>query len=166
MEILKILVRDGKAVIKCPICLESKTVVAGRLVKHLLTVRCKCNYIFTVQLEFRRKKRKQTSLAGYYRRRYQTLEWAEIHWESERINILKINCKVVNVSSEGIGFIPFDVYDIKLGDYIVIRFVLDDSAPTVLFKRAIVRVVLENYVGCEFVEADKNDKDIGFYLLQ
>lgn len=166
MEVQKIIVRDGKAVLQCPNCFETKTVSAIRLVTHLFNVRCKCNRVFTVQLEFRKKNRKKTSLSGYYRKRNHPAEWAEIHWESEHVNVHKINCKIVNVSSAGIGFVPFGSYDIRIGDFIAIRFVLDDSAQSVLIKRAVVRIVLESYVGCEFIEEDKNDKKIGFYLLQ
>ena len=166
MEVQKITVREGKAVLQCPSCLELKTISAIRLVPHLFNVRCKCNHVFAVQLEFRKKNRKKTNLVGYYRKRNHPSEWAEIHWESENVNVRKINCKVVNLSSTGIGIVPFGEYDIKTGDSLAIRFVLDDSAQSVLLKRAIARVVLESYVGCEFVEEDKNDKNIGFYLLQ
>lgn len=166
MEAQKIVVKEGKAVLQCPNCLEAKTISAIRLIKHRFNVRCKCNHVFTVQLEFRRKHRKKTNLTGYYKKRNHPSEWAEIHWESEKVNVHKINCKVINLSSAGIGLIPYGAYDIKVGDFLAIRFVLDDSSQTVLLKRATVRAVLENYVGCEFIEEDKQDKTIGFYLLQ
>ena len=167
IEIQKVMVRDGKAaVLQCPNCLESKTISVAGLVKYRFNVRCKCKHVFAVQLEFRKKFRKQTNLKGYFKRKTSQAEWSEIHWEAERWNAFKVNCHVVNLSAGGIGFIPINSYEFNPGDFFAIKFALDDSAHTVISKRAIARVVLENYVGCEFVEEDKNDKKIGYYLLQ
>jgi len=163
IEAQKIIVREGKtALLRCPNCLESKTISVAGMVRHSFKVRCNCKHVFSIQLDFRKKYRKKTDLKGHYKWK-STL--AEMHWEIEIFDKSKVNCHVVNLSSDGIGFLPVDSYDFKIGDSFTITFFLDDSAHTVIRKRATARVVSKNYVGCEFIEEDKNDPKIGFYLL-
>ena len=60
--------QDGVAVLKCPVCEASKVskVLNFKGEKHIVKVRCNCQNVFTVNLEFRKNYRKQTKLTGDY----------------------------------------------------------------------------------------------------
>ncbi|MDX1776355.1 MAG: hypothetical protein R3297_07215, partial [Desulfobulbales bacterium] len=67
--IIKTFVRpDGSAVINCPHCGRQKTVSVDSYKgsKSTLKIKCSCKNIFTVNLEFRKRVRKRTSLRGTY----------------------------------------------------------------------------------------------------
>ena len=68
-EISKIYVNhDGVAVIECPECEARKTVKVDKFKgsRHILKIKCSCQNLFQVNLEFRKLYRKMVRFSGHY----------------------------------------------------------------------------------------------------
>lgn len=146
--------QDGVAVMKCPACALVKSADVSKLrasTQHVIKVRCTCQSIFTVKLEFRRTYRKETKLAGDY----QSLPTRK---HTGRLT-------VVNVSKGGLGAQIIGANPFRVGDEARISFNLDDSHHSLIEKRVLVRLVKQNYIGCEFLDSTAHDKALGFYLM-
>lgn len=167
MQIEKVFVREeGTAAIRCPKCMMEKVVSAGKFRgKHKIKVKCTCESVFIVQFEFREKHRKETDLDGFIERLLEEGRWGKIIWQSTTANAQSVNCKIKNISVLGIGLTTFGKHDIKEGDHVKIEFTLDTPSASPIGKKAIVRGVKRNYIGCEFFETDKHDRQLGFYTL-
>lgn len=140
-------------VMKCPACEAVKSANVGALKsgQHVVKVRCNCQKVFTVSLEFRKSYRKETKLAGDY----QQLS------SGRKVGKLM----VVNVSKNGIGAQIIGVNSCRIGDEFLVSFNLDDLHHSLIEKRVVVRLVKQNYIGCEFIDSTANDKALGFYLM-
>jgi hypothetical protein len=166
MEILKIPVgADGTVSVTCPNCGKSETGPASLVDKREMTIACKCKCVFGIQLEFRKRVRRETNLDGFIEGIPKEERWAKLIWQSRSPISQSVNCKIVNLSRVGFGVNTIRKLFITQGDWIKIEFTLDDSASTRMLKKGIVRVAKGNYLGCEFFEEEKNDPKIGFYLL-
>jgi hypothetical protein len=167
MESQKIFIRqDGTAAIRCPKCGKEKVFPAIELKgKHKYRVKCTCKAVFGIQLEFREKFRKETNLDGFVEKLSQDEKWDKIIWQSTTTNSHSVNCRIRNISVLGIGLATIGKKHIKAGDQIKVEFILDTPSTPKIIKKAIVRTVNDNYIGCEFLEADKHDQELGFYLL-
>ena len=166
MEILKIPVGlDGKVSVTCPRCGKSESGPASLIDKREMTISCKCEYVFGIQLEFRKKVRRETNLNGFIEGIAKEERWAKLIRQSWSPEDQPVNCKVINLSRVGLGVSTIRKLLIGKGDWVKIEFTLDDSAATRMLKKGIVRVVKDNYLGCEFFDEEKNDQKIGFYLL-
>ncbi|WP_459945098.1 PilZ domain-containing protein [Desulfocastanea catecholica] len=154
ISLLKSFVKaDDEAMIVCPACDTAKKISAAqfRHRQHLVKVKCKCGHLFKVHLEFRRHFRKTTELEGTY----------DVHPPA----IGGGRMKVVNLSLSGACVEVWGVHDLKIGQKGSLVFTLDNRKKTVLFKKAIIRSINGNRIGCEFVQDQAYDKDLGFYLL-
>lgn len=142
---------DGLAAITCPNCgLTRKVPVATYCGKrHSLKVRCRCNQTFTAELEFRQYHRKPTDLSGIY----------DLLSDSGGGRVV-----IKDLSRNGIGFMVSGMHNVKVGHNILIDFSLDDQKQTKLRKKAVVRAVHNNRIGCEFKKDQAFEKDLGFYL--
>ncbi len=143
---------DGIAVVKCPSCSKVKNMQADQFrgKQHTLKVRCSCGYSWSLLLDFRRHYRKDTDLGGLYA------------LESPAAGGGRLT--VMNISRSGIGCNITGLHSIKIGHKIRLQFTLDNKKRTPIDKRAIVRTVHGNYIGCEFIEDRAFEKDLGFYL--
>ncbi len=143
---------EGISVIKCPSCNKIKNLQAdqfrGR--QHVLKVRCSCGHAWSLLLDFRRHYRKETELDGTY-----TLDPPAIG--GGRIT-------VINISRSGVGCKVTSSHSIKIGQKAHLCFNLDNKKQTAINKQVLIRTVLGNYIGCEFVEDNAFEKDLGFYL--
>ncbi len=154
MDPLKIFVKeDNSAVIKCPFCMSVRTVSAVKFkeLNKVLKVKCVCKKVFGVKFEYRKMYRKETSLTGSYVNLTQTTDGG--------------NITVKNVSMSGCGFTPLFIHNAEKDDNIKVTFTLDNNDSTVIEKKAVVRLSTKDYIGCEFVEKDAYDKDLGFFLM-
>ena len=144
---------DSQATIVCPACSSAKTisVEAFRHKQHVLKVKCKCDYSFSLQLEFRQFFRKDTDLQGVYDAKPPARGGGIVN--------------VINLSLQGACFEARGVHGIKVGQKGSIVFTLDNRKETVLYRQVIIRSVDRNRIGCEFVEERAFDKELGFYLL-
>ena len=115
----------------------------------------------------RQKFRKDTDLDGKFVKLFEKLKQGEVLYESETTNLKPVNCKVVNISRDGIGLktVGKQKLSAKPNEKIQVQFNLDNSASTEINKKAYVRWVKDDLMGGEFVEKDKDDVQIGFYLL-
>lgn len=154
MTDLKIHVRDNNtATFICPSCGAVKHLAVDRFrhSRHTLSVRCRCQQVFSLLLDFRRHYRKQTSLPGTY----------EILTEGGvGGGIIHIN----NISRSGIGFTVSGLHRIEQNQLLQVEFQLNDKNRTVLKKQAVVKSVQQNSVGCEFQCNVAMDKALGFFL--
>lgn len=114
-------------------------------------VHCQCGHIFGVRFDFRRSYRKKTGLEGHYATSPGYGDW--------------VGMMVSNVSMDGIGFYAGNKPKLKVGDKIKIHFRLDDADKSLVQKEAVIKVLKNRYVGCQFVVKSKHyDKALGFYL--
>jgi hypothetical protein len=145
--------QNGAVVIKCPVCeaVKKYNVDQFRGVKHSVSVKCSCKHLFPVNLEFRKFYRKTTKLSGDY-----VLLPEKIH---------RGRLTVVNISRGGAGLQILGSHRLQPGLEIQLRFTLDDKHLSLIDKRAVVRLIMKNYIGCEFVGDSSHDKELGFYLM-
>jgi len=154
MANVKVFVRpDNTVTIICPSCNSAKqaSVEPYRHKKHTLKVRCKCNTIFAVQLDFRRHYRKQTKLTGTYR---------VIDPPRAGDGVIHIR----NISRSGIGFTVSGGHKMQKGQTVHLEFHDNDKHQTKLTKKARIRLIDNNYIGCQFIDQDLIEKALGFYL--
>jgi len=109
--------------------------------------------MFTVDLEFRKRIRKPTSLRGTYKNNSQKGRQG--------------NIRVINVSVSGLEFSTLDIANFKEGDELSLNFTLDDEHRSEVRKDATVRNVRTKSVGCEFVGSGNLafDGPLGYYIM-
>jgi hypothetical protein len=156
MATVKTFVRaGGQATIICPNCNTAKNAKVNAYLhkKHRLNVRCRCNTVFTVLLEFRKHYRKATNLPGTY---------------------VVTNPKgggggmahIQNISRSGIGFSVSGLHRMGLDQTLRIEFNLNDKNFTKVIKEAKIKAINDNYIGCQFLDNQPFEKALGFYLQQ
>ena len=72
---------------------------------------------------------------------------------------------VKDVSIGGVGFEVIGNNRIAKDHELVVTFTLDDPHSSVIKRQVVTRIVVGNFVGCEFLHAHEYDKALGFYLL-
>jgi len=166
MEIIKVFVgQDGKVVIGCPKCEKKRTGSAAKLIgKHNLRIRCDCETIFGVKLEFREAYRRNTNLVGYVEL-FDEKRKNETHFENDSSTDYRVHSRVENISVLGIGMSSFESHELEQGNNVKVVFLLDTYSPTAIEKRAVIRSVRGKYIGCEFVENDKYDQKLKKYVI-
>lgn len=150
---VKAFVNDqAMASISCPACGIVRTISVKKFKhkQHVLNVKCKCQLQFKAHLEFRKQFRKVTELDGLYVIQPPDAGGGRI--------------KIKNISRSGIGFAVSGVHPIKLGQEARIKFVLDNRKATELDKYVTIMSIKGNYIGCQFVENQAFEKELGFYL--
>ncbi len=151
---LKVHVRDNNtATLVCPACGLVRHVSAEKLLlaRHTISIRCRCQHVFSVLFDFRRHFRKQTSLPGTY------IVTSEGGLGG---GIIHIN----NISRGGLGFTVSGLHRIEMGQELMIEFQLNDRKRTQLKKQAIVKSVEQNTIGCQFKDRTELERDLGFFL--
>ena len=154
MEPQKAFVReDGTTVLKCPYCRHARTVSVQKIKdkKKVIKVKCSCKESYSVSLELRKLYRKSTNLKGRY---------VNLSMNNETGTMV-----VKDVSMGGIGFDAVGANRIEIDHELEVTFTLDDTHSSVIKKQVIVKIVRDNFVGCEFRHAHEYDKSLGFYLL-
>ena len=164
MEKIKAFVTpDNKVALHCPHCNLVKQVSVAKFKgdKHTLKVRCSCNNLLNVELDFRQKYRKKTNLNGDY---------TVLTYGNQRKKMIDKplfhKCLVVNISLTGLGLIVAG-HGLKIGDGLRVRFTLDDKKKSEIDRIVLIRVIEHNYIGCEFNDDAyyQYDKTLGFYLM-
>lgn len=69
-----------------------------------------------------------------------------------------------DMSLGGISVTVPEKHDLLIGCLLDISFNLDDRKKTLIKKKAIVRTIKGNLIGCQFVDMQLYEKEIGFYL--
>lgn len=152
MDIEKAFVKEGIATICCPECglVKNVSVAKFRQVQHTLKIKCSCNHSFKVMLDFRSHYRKQAELIGTY----------ALMPPASGGGLMNIT----NISRSGMGFTVSGIHTIKIGDNARVAFTLDNRKKTKLNKQVTIRSIDKDYIGCEFVDQQAFEKDLGFYL--
>jgi hypothetical protein len=161
METTKTYIDDQKntANINCPSCQKSTEVsIAALGAKHHLKVKCACENIFLVEVEFRDKSRKQVDFTGFYEiianRQEEQKDRANIHWENIQADPEKPNCLIIDLSKGGIGFIILDKQEINVGDFVLLSFRLDNNAKGKITRTCQIKHINDNFVGGRMLEED------------
>jgi hypothetical protein len=139
-----------------------KKVFAGSRTAKL---RCACFAFFDVEIDHRSNFRKSTSLEAFFEEVENPADWGKIRWSSNLKPSQSMNCLIVNISKRGLAFITRSQHNLEVGKCLSISFTLDDSAQTQIMKCVVVRGVMRKRISCEFIDEDKDDIRIGFYLL-
>ena len=87
---------------------------------------------------------------------------AKVNWESVHIDRKVPNCKLVDLSRQGLRVRVLDNRNISPGDLIRVRFKLDNSSQTEIAHECEVRYTVRDQVGCRLLE---DDISLGFYML-
>ncbi len=145
---------DNTAVLTCTHCGIQNVVKADLFMghKHKIKVKCSCQKVFIVNLEFRNRVRKQVNLRGTY------------------INHSQKDCSghliIQNISVTGFAFTTYDGRDFNVGDELIVELTLDDEYETEMKKEVIVRSVGPNPTRCVFVESeDSFGSPSGHYVM-
>lgn len=153
------IMQDNTATVICPNCSSSKRIDASKLkgLRGELRLKCNCGSSFNVFFEYRKVWRKQTSvLPGTYMNVKNKVDRGRI--------------QVKNISSTGVGFTINVAHHLNIGDNILVKFTLDDPNCSELEIDAIVRRVIDKYIGCEISKESQKNLHVlevlGFYLMR
>ena len=137
--------------IKCPECLIKTVVDAARYEysNKILSVKCKCGVTFKCNVDFRKFYRRKVNFAGGY----------EILKSGKLGDIL-----VENLSMEGIGFINMTPHNLENRDLLRVTFRLDDAKRTEIRRKVKIVGLHGDCVNTEFIEVNRFDSALGFYL--
>ena len=144
---------DNTAVLTCTHCGIQKVVKADLFMgrKHKIKIKCGCQKVFIVNLEFRDRVRRKTYLKGTYIN----------HSQGNRSG----DFTTLDISVTGLAFSSLDVKNFKEGDEISLAFTLDDVHQTEIKKKAIVRNVRQHVIGCEFEKTEEpSGSPLGQYV--
>jgi hypothetical protein len=134
---------DNTAELTCPHCGRQKTLLVNSFkgYKHKLKVKCGCQNVFTVILEYRDNIRRNTYLKGTYVN----------HSQGGRSGDFTTR----DISVTGFAFSCLDIKSFKEGDKISVEFTLDNTHQTEIRKKAIVKNVRQRAIGCEFEKTEE-----------
>ena len=152
--------------IYCPKCAFRTEVgtVDLQMFARGVRVQCRCSHIFNATFEFRQGFRKNADVEGYYRKFHgPTLEPQRQPRESQ--NGFNSNCRIKNVSMLGVNFELIGKHSLKVGEKLRIRFKLITSALNKIEKDAVIRSIIGNRIGCEFLSLEHDEKQIGFFMM-
>jgi len=159
MELVEVYVNpEDAAVIACPHCGAAVTRYVGKFkgAKRLVKIRCKCQSDFRVSFEFRKARRKETYIQGYYATLADVDNWRKM--------------LITNVSVAGVGLLASTVHNMSEGDQLTVRFSMNGVTRSIVEKDAIVRWVVDGNIGCEFTEPvgfrdTCQDGSLNFFLM-
>ncbi len=145
---------DNNISFNCPQCNTHIKVPLARIGhRYHCKVKCACGYVFVAEIEFRERLRKQVDLNGAYELARRQTSGREM---------LPGNCRIIDLSRTGIGFLTSLDHPLQPGDPIQLRFQLDNTAKTEINQECEVVHVKDNFVGCRL---NSENASLGFYLL-
>lgn len=155
MEPIKVYMdSENEGEITCPNCEKKKVinVTNYRIVKKPIKVKCRCGYSFSIILEHRRYDRRNVTIPG---------KLFQIPSKKEVDDIL-----IKSISVTGIGFETKSLTTIQVGDNFEIVFTLDDNFDSAVRERITIKRVKGNFIGAEFLDKDKYNYELDFYVMQ
>ena len=154
MDTTKTYIDDQRnsANISCPSCQKITEVSISALgSKHHLKVKCTCENVFLVEVEFRDKSRKQVDFPGFYEIianwQEEKKDRADIQWQNIQSDPEKPNCQIIDLSKGGIGFIVLDDQEVNIGDFVLLSFRLDSNAKGKINQTCQIKHINDNFVG-------------------
>jgi len=155
MEARKVLVKKGDvAIVTCPFCRKTKKLSVVKYKekrKRELRVKCCCENIFCLCLEYRRHPRKPARLLG---------KSINFSYNRENQDII-----IKDISLGGIGYLTFKKHRTQINDRLHVLFELNDCNNTHIDTEATVRAASKDHIGCEFNATENFKTSLGFYLL-
>ncbi len=145
--------KDLTTSIKCPVCgnIKSFDVRKFKGRTHNVRVKCTCDTVFPVNIDFRKSVRKDVNLPGFYSKLPHSGAWSDM--------------KVVNLSMAGLAINPLGGHSVEAGQKLKVKFILDDIDGSFIEKNVGVVNIDGPQIGCEFIDAQSPDKLIGQYLV-
>ena len=151
---------DGLVLLTCPRCgfQESFSVEQFNKLGNAVSVQCPCRKQFTAVLEKRRYYRKSVQMEGYF-----TLkgDLGAVDTEGSIWGPMVVQ----DLSKAGLRFSSQKAGLIHTGDYLMVRFNLDNPNQSLIYKPAKVVSVSGDKVGCRFEGSDSYDITLGFYFI-
>jgi hypothetical protein len=149
--------RKDSVGLNCPDCQRVTEVSITALgFKHHLKVKCTCQNIFLVAVEFRDRFRRRLDAPGFYeivaQPRARAIAPPGIHWQPIPVGQEKTNCRIIDLSWAGVGFIVPDEHKLKIGDFVNLRFRLGNNAGTMIDQTCRVKHVDGNFVGGKMLQ--------------
>ena len=140
----------GLATFKCPKCLISRTKDIGNFDKIAVVNRikcsCSCGNSFTVKLEKRKFYRKDIELVG----RYISL--------TQESNEMRGSIKIIDISQSGLMFKTNIKHDLKIGDKLMVEFILEKKQEKFISKKGVIRRIIDKKVGIQFDTTEHYDQ--------
>ena len=151
---------DGLILLTCPHCGFQESVTSSRFERmgNAITVLCACGKRFAAVLEKRRSVRKAVQLEGFF------TVTGEYGPDDPKGSIWG-PMVVKNLSKSGLRFSSPNVNLIRPGDFLMVRFNLNNSTRALIHKKAQVVSIQKNEVGCRFDGVDEYDITLGFYFM-
>jgi PilZ domain len=146
----------GMVFLNCPFCGDSSRRQAESFPNsnqpNGISITCSsCGKTYEIQIDFRQVFRKKTFFDGFYSKLVPPGGFEKM--------------TVVDLSLGGCSFLASSRHSLNPDDRIKLVFNLDNAQHTKIEKNAVVRIVKERQIGCEFAAtASGYDPDIGFYL--
>ena len=141
----------NQATIICPACGFTKKIDATKFrnTQKSVKAKCKCNENFRFTIEFRKHYRKKVKLPGEY--------------------IIQKNGKkgeaiIRDLSMGGIQFENLSLHQILKDDTLEVKFKLDNSMKSEIYKIVKVKWVKNYIMGAQYIETNLHKKELGFYL--
>jgi hypothetical protein len=155
MEMKKVVVKEGDvAIITCPFCRKTKKMSVARYKetgKRELKIKCSCEKVFSICLEWRKHHRKPAKLLG-----------KSINLTNHRE---KQDVIIKNISLGGIGFCSLRKHRTQKDDRLQVSFNLNDVQHTPIDEHIMIRFSTNDYIGGEFNSTEKFKTPLGFYLI-
>jgi hypothetical protein len=139
----------------CPKCkLRSKVGLEKIGHTYHCQVKCSCGNIFSAEIEFRERTRKQLDIPGSYE---------IVGQETTAPAPPEPNsCRIIDLSRTGLAFLKNAGREVKAGEIVRVNFRLDDAEATEIVQDCEVRHVKENFVGCRLLT---ENAALEYYLL-
>jgi hypothetical protein len=144
--------RSGKANVRCPFCDKRHyTSVPEHLHNKPVRAKCECGKSFPVLFDSRGYYRKEVRLKGEY--------W-NAFGEKDLMTVMSLSLTGAGLSTGRSKPI------VTMGETVQLRFLLDDKHSTWIKVKAIVKRVVGDQLGVEFVGLQRHEqKCLGFYLM-
>lgn len=152
-DIKKVYPHNHEATLVCEKCGRTRKIDTSKYEERQrgLKVKCGCGFEFLVLIEPRKFYRKPTQLHGDY-----------VKIAAKRVSGTMV---VRNLSRTGVGFETSSTPDVRPGDRLQIRFVLDNRKATEIKRDVMVKSVQDRFIGAEFCNLEAYESDLGFYLM-
>jgi hypothetical protein len=151
---------DGMFRITCPACRQRERISPDLFAEmgFALHAICLCDHQFPIMRERRAAYRKSVYLEGFYNQviRGVTKTAAGPAWG---------RMVVRDLSKAGLSFTTPKASLLRPGDPLLLQFNLDNGPCTLIKKRAVVKSVRDETVGCQFEGSDRYDVSLGFYFI-
>ncbi|WP_041278083.1 PilZ domain-containing protein [Desulfotalea psychrophila] len=155
---------NGQTEVVCPKCFKSRLVSAEKFKgqKDNIGIRCPCGHLFKIQLEYRTRQRKETNFVGTY----QLKPLASPHQTDSQARAPHSGgiVEIINISQTGLCFRARGHHGIQVEQDGRVQFVLDNRKEAKISKNVIIRNVEGKRIGCEFIQDQAYEKELGFYL--